>query len=184
MTQKPSAREAVLDAFERLVNDKGERAATVDAVAAEAGVSKGGLLYHFASKSELVDGLVARLTVLAAEDREQLRAAPEGIVRHFIRSSVVLGTPFDSTFIAAARLAQSGLYPAVNEALTSVETGWRVLVEHSVGDTAIARLVLLVSDGLYYNAALFALDESTPPVQELDDVIEAIEQLVALRSPQ
>ena len=34
---------------------------TLQAVADEAGVSKGGLLYHFSSKSELVRGLVERL---------------------------------------------------------------------------------------------------------------------------
>ena len=51
----------MLDSFEHLVVETGERSATFDAVAAAADVSKGGLLYHFPSREALVDGLVSRL---------------------------------------------------------------------------------------------------------------------------
>jgi AcrR family transcriptional regulator len=182
MAQRSSARQAVLDAFERVVIDRGERAATFDAVAAEAGVSKGGLLYHFASKTDLVDGLVQRLLALAEADRAEITASPEGPVRHFLRSSVVVGTPFDTAYIAMTRLAQSGLYPVANTTLASIEAGWTELVEQSVGDPAVARLVMLVSDGLYYNAALFPLDKAPTPPGELDDVIVAIEELARVRA--
>ena len=56
-----SARDRVLDAYETLLIEAGPGAATLDAVAAAAGVSKGGLLYHFASKDALAAGLLARL---------------------------------------------------------------------------------------------------------------------------
>ena len=181
MVQKTSAKESVLDAFERLVIDRGERAATLDAVAAEAGVSKGGLLYHYGAKKDLVEGLVSRMAGLAAADLEQLSTAPDGIVSRFIRSSVVVGTAFDSAYIAMTRLAQSGLYPEANASLASVEQGWRTLIEDAVGDPAVARLVLLVSDGLYYNAALFPFDKLPTPGAELDDVITAIEDLARAR---
>jgi len=182
MAQKTSAKEAVLDAFERVVIDRGERAATLEAVAVEAGVSKGGLLYHFGAKKDLVEGLVSRLTGLAAADLENLTAAPDGIVSRFIRSSVVIGTPFDTTYIAMTRLAQSGLYPEANASLAGVEQGWRALIEEAVGDPAVARLVLLVGDGLYYNAALFPFDKLPTPAAELDDVIAAIEDLARSRA--
>ena len=182
MAQKTSAKEAVLDAFERVVIDRGERAATLEAVAVEAGVSKGGLLYHFGAKKDLVEGLVSRLTGLAAADLENLTAAPDGIVSRFIRSSVVIGTPFDTTYIAMTRLAQSGLYPEANASLAGVEQGWRALIQEAVGDPAVARLVLLVGDGLYYNAALFPFDKLPTPAAELDDVIAAIEDLARSRT--
>jgi AcrR family transcriptional regulator len=183
MTQKTSARQAVLDAFERVVIERGERAATLDTVAADAGVSKGGLLYHFSSKSDLVDGLVERLSSLAADDDDALRAAPEGTVRRFIRSSVVVGTPFDSTYIAMTRLAQSGLYPAANDSLATIETAWRTAIEDAVGDPAVARLVLLVSDGLYYNAALMpATQHRVIAPADLDGVIDALEELARGRA--
>ena len=57
MSRPPHARESVLDAFEAILIDEGERAATMDATARAAGVSKGGLLYHFASKDALESGV-------------------------------------------------------------------------------------------------------------------------------
>ena len=52
--------ERLLDAAERLVADRGAAHLTLEAVAAEAGVSKGGLLYHFPSKLALLQGMVKR----------------------------------------------------------------------------------------------------------------------------
>ena len=60
MPRKPVAREKLLTAFEHLVLSEGERAATLDAVAARAGVSKGGLLYHFPHRQALVDAALVR----------------------------------------------------------------------------------------------------------------------------
>ena len=64
MSRPPRARESVLDAFEQLLVDDGERAATMDATARAEGVSKGGLLYHFASKDALEHALLERLVTL------------------------------------------------------------------------------------------------------------------------
>ncbi|HZB75928.1 MAG TPA: TetR family transcriptional regulator, partial [Solirubrobacteraceae bacterium] len=44
---RPSRREALLDAAIRVIRRDGAQKLTLDAVAAEAGVSKGGILYHF-----------------------------------------------------------------------------------------------------------------------------------------
>ena len=54
-------RDELLDAAEQVLTRGGPQALTLQAVADEAGVSKGGLLYHFSNKSELVRGLVERL---------------------------------------------------------------------------------------------------------------------------
>ena len=53
-------RGALLDAAEAVVARQGVANLTFDAVAAEAGMSKGGLLHHFRSKDRLVEALVAR----------------------------------------------------------------------------------------------------------------------------
>jgi AcrR family transcriptional regulator len=53
-------RGALLDAAEAVVARKGFANLTLDAVAAEAGMSKGGLLHHFRTKDRLVEGLVTR----------------------------------------------------------------------------------------------------------------------------
>ena len=73
-----SARSRILDAAERLIRDRGVGQLSVDAVAAEAQVSKGGFFHHFKSKDELLLAIVERLveqvnaelTTRAAKDPE------------------------------------------------------------------------------------------------------------------
>ena len=55
---KQGAREKVLQAAEELALEVGPANLSLDAVAARAGVSKGGLLYHFPSKARLLEALV------------------------------------------------------------------------------------------------------------------------------
>ncbi|MEV0624206.1 TetR/AcrR family transcriptional regulator [Nonomuraea sp. NPDC050404] len=54
-------RDELLDAAEDLLCDQGSTALTLAAVADRAGVSKGGLLYHFSSKEALIRAMVERL---------------------------------------------------------------------------------------------------------------------------
>ncbi len=56
----PNPCDKLLDAAEAVVARSGVGNLTLDAVAAEAGVSKGGLLHHFPSKDHLVRAMVER----------------------------------------------------------------------------------------------------------------------------
>ncbi|WP_113700098.1 TetR/AcrR family transcriptional regulator [Nonomuraea lactucae] len=67
-------RDELLDAAEALLCDQGSAALTLAAVADRAGVSKGGLLYHFSSKEALIKGMVERLI----DDFDQLMAEQPG----------------------------------------------------------------------------------------------------------
>src|SRR5680860_142372 len=90
-----STRDRLLDAFERLLVEGGTRAATLDAVAAAAEVSKGGLLYHFPSKDDLVTGLLDRLRTLGEADVAKMRTASEGPVDFYLKTSMDTGSDFD-----------------------------------------------------------------------------------------
>jgi AcrR family transcriptional regulator len=59
--QGTGARERIVEAACAVAERSGVGALTLDAVAAEAGVSKGGLLYHFPSKEALLSGMVDTL---------------------------------------------------------------------------------------------------------------------------
>jgi len=58
---KASHRESILEAAEDVVIEQGAVHMTLDAVAAKAGVSKGGLLYHFPSKEALLSSMIGRV---------------------------------------------------------------------------------------------------------------------------
>ncbi|MGB4779648.1 TetR/AcrR family transcriptional regulator, partial [Microbacterium sp.] len=108
MPRPPRARESVLDAFEAALITDGERGATMDAVARAAGVSKGGLLYHFASKDALERALLDRLAAIVDDDVAAMSSSPDGPVAYFLRTSVMDDDPLDRALVAVARLAQSG----------------------------------------------------------------------------
>lgn len=182
MPPPPAARDRVLDAFERLLVDRGERAATLDAVAREAGVSKGGLIYHFPSREAMVEGLLDRLRARAAQDDELMRQASEGVVSYFLRTSQGADTPFDRTLVAATRLRS---HAAARETLAGVQGQWYDSVLAAVGDRTIAQMVMLMADGLYYNASAPDALASTGTHQyqaDVDEMVRLVAELVRLRA--
>ena len=87
------------------------------------------------------------------EERPLLRAmAPEGAVAYLIRTSAISDTPFDLDYLAATRLAE-GPFPQARVALTKAHEAWLAATVEAVGDPVLARAIVLVSDGLYLEAA-------------------------------
>lgn len=146
-----NSRKNILDTYVDLLIHTGERAATLDAVATAAKVSKGGLLYHFSSKKALLEALAERTVTLAEEDFAAMAQAPEGASAYYINSSIPSNTPFDRALIAISRLAQNNNELA-QHTLARVQEGWHSLILAELGDAHIARAVLLLGDGMYYNA--------------------------------
>jgi AcrR family transcriptional regulator len=66
-TRVVSTRDRLLDAAEAVVIEHGVNAMTLEAVAARAKVSKGGLLYHFPTKDAVVQGMVSRIASIVQE---------------------------------------------------------------------------------------------------------------------
>jgi AcrR family transcriptional regulator len=146
------ARDRVLDAFETLLIENGSGSVALDAVAAAAGVSKGGLLYHFASKDALAEGLLQRLRERSAVDGEAIRAAPGGRVAYYVRTSAPGGasTGLARTYLATVRLADtSNMGIAARDALAEVDAEGYAALREEVPDPVTAMLAQLVGDGLY-----------------------------------
>jgi AcrR family transcriptional regulator len=151
-----SSRDRILDAYEDLLAVEGERYATLEAVAARANVSKGGLLYHFPSKDRLAAALCDRLVALAAEDAQRMTTAAEGPARYYVRSSHYAGTPLDRAVMAVSRLQQAGDTRA-REVIEAASRQWLGILHDALGSLDVARAVKLIGDGLYYNALHSAL---------------------------
>ncbi|SEA90707.1 TetR/AcrR family transcriptional regulator [Leifsonia sp. 21MFCrub1.1] len=169
-----SARDRVLDAFEELLAEQSERAATLDAVAARAGVSKGGLLYHFASKEALAAGVLDRFAALIDDDLAAMRAAPDGPVDYFLRTSIPTDSRFERAIVAIARLAQAA-DPRARDALASAQRRWLEVLQEAVGDPLVARTIMLIGDGMYYNTALLpAANNVLRDETDIDDLVALI----------
>lgn len=146
-----TTRGRLLDAVADVIRRGGPQAVTLEAVAAEAGVSKGGLLYHFRTKRELLDGLVERwLTEFQDEiDRH------EGFMEGYVRASD--GAAAEELGLLAALVADPDTLAAVRERYATWQD--RVVKEGGV-DATVARLA---ADGLWI-ADLLGL---APPEGEL-----------------
>lgn len=171
-----SARENVLGAYAQILAEDGERGATLEAVAARAGVSKGGLLYHFGSKEALAEGLLERLGALVDADIEEMRASSEGPSVYYVRTSVYADTPLDLALVAVTRLA-SRAHEGAGAALDAGRRRWLELIEEEVGDRARAHAILLIGDGLYYEAA-YSGQRKDAPVAQMDALLGVVRALV------
>ncbi|ABY22680.1 predicted transcriptional regulator, TetR family [Renibacterium salmoninarum ATCC 33209] len=153
MTRTSSARDRILQAFENLLLSDGERAATLESVAAAAGVSKGGLLYHFGSKEALGEGLIEKFLQLGAEDLVAIKNAPEGAASYYLRTSGQSDASFDKVLIAALRLPQGQMEDA-KAAFAELQKGWFDAIQAEINDLEVAQAIMLMGDGMYYNASL------------------------------
>jgi len=76
MSASSNTRQRILETAVRIVDTRGARHLTLDAVAADAGLSKGGVLYHFPSKRALLEGMLALLMTNFEGTFSLLREAP------------------------------------------------------------------------------------------------------------
>lgn len=108
---KERTRRAVLEAAERVVARQGTNASLAD-VAAEAGVTKGGLMHHFRSRDELVAGLVehvlARLWEEVQAHIDVTDDRPGAFTRGYVRALTGDSAYFTEMSSATGLLAQLG----------------------------------------------------------------------------
>lgn len=168
-------RERILDAFERLVIERGERAATVAGVATEAGLSKGGLLYHFGSKTALVDGLVERLATFADDERERLGSIDDPVAT-FLRESVAADGPIDRTMLALIRLGQLDEHAVARDAICALDDAYVAVMAERLGDPDLATLVVRLSDGVYLQSLL--VGESEHDRSAVDALVATLDRLL------
>lgn len=171
-----STREEILHAYAEILTQEGPRAATLEAIAARSKVSKGGLLYHFSSKQALAEGLLSRLAELGAQDLDAMREAADGPAAYYLRTSNYQNDEFDQLLLAASHLTHEIGSQAAEEALRATRQGWFDLIHDEVRDPAIARAILLMGDGLYYNAMLNGA-VSEPHENALQDLLTVLDLL-------
>jgi AcrR family transcriptional regulator len=171
----------LLDAAEAVVLRLGVTGLTLDAVAAQAGVSKGGLLYHFPSKERLIAAMVGRIASLWRNDfRAAIESVPPGPGRV---PRGCLNTCFEcdpsqwsdcirraSVVLLAALTANPELVQPMRAAHAEIDD----LVRHDGLKEGYAETVLAAVDGLWFSR-VFGLRTWTPDqVRAMRQVLEAV----------
>lgn len=152
------ARDRVLEAAERVVTDVGPARLTLDLVAQAAGVSKGGLLYHFPSKESLLIALANRYVQSMQQCIAQAKGSiAPGDVACEVKACIVgmLGTDVRSRAMGAALLAAAandlGLLEVIREHIARYTEQLR---QSAGGNFARAAIVTLAVDGLKMRESL------------------------------
>lgn len=150
-----NTRDIILDATDHIVASKGVARLTLDEVAREAGVSKGGLLYHFKSKEALTEAMIGRFIELfdtAVEQAAQHDVDPIGrntrsYVQATIGDSPLTGGDFDranGAITAALANFPERLEPVRQQSLRS-----QAHIENDNLDPVFATIIRLAIDGMW-----------------------------------
>jgi len=137
---RSDTRAKLLDAAGAVIRRDGPQALTLDAVAAQAGVSKGGLLYHFKSKRELLDGLVDRWM---DDFQRDIDAESGNFARRYVAAND--GAHAEEVGMLAALVAD----PQVLAAVRDRHETWQDRVASEGGDPVDATVARLAADGLW-----------------------------------
>src|SRR3712207_1380048 len=167
-TAATDARTRILDAAEAIVRTRGVSGLTLEAAAREAGVSKGGLLYHFASKEALLAAMLNRLADFVAEDfvlaMERLPPGPGRAPRAMLAwglevSEAEANERCDRA--AAVFLAAFHHDPALLDPIRAVVAGLRDAVAADGLPPGHGMAIMAAMDGLFM-ARIFGLYRLSP----------------------
>jgi len=143
----------LLNSAEQVAGRDGVGNLTLEAVARHAGVSKGGLLYHFPSKSALIIAVVQRLA--ERFDREQTRAvagdsqSAGAFSRAYLTIRAEPPDPQEEP-IHTALLAAAGTDAQYLDPFRERFAAWQALLEADGIDPATATIIRLATDGLCF----------------------------------
>lgn len=180
-------RDRILDAVERILVSGGADAIRLDAVAAEAEVSKGGLLHHFRSKQALIEGVLDRLVERFQAELPPAGSPPGAFTRAWLNATIPDTTIPDATIpdaeipgpdvparahpdqVAVALLAGLSGGPQVLDAFRRRYQDWQDRLTDDGIDPATACLVRLAVDGWW----LARLLDLAPPRDDLHRRVRA-----------
>ncbi|WP_031166476.1 TetR/AcrR family transcriptional regulator, partial [Streptosporangium roseum] len=165
---RPSSKVRLLDAAAEVLLTEGAESLTLEAVARRAGVSKGGLFYHFPTKQALVAAMIERLVGAFDEALADAGPRPGDFLRAYVAATVperpVAGrAPADR--ITAALLAGVLVDPGGLAPLRERYAAWQRRLADDGIDPAVATLVRLAVDG-WWAARLLGLAEPAAGLHE------------------
>jgi TetR/AcrR family transcriptional regulator, transcriptional repressor for nem operon len=156
MSKRPgSARQRILEATTTLLLDRGYGATSLDEICRTAGVTKGGLFYHFDSKETLVSAAVARFfaALVAAGEAARADTGPRAfdVLDAYVGSlpALIEGPLLTrGCLLGAMSLQTSESHPAVWSSAQHALGEWRAGIVSLIGAAAAERAVEVDSAGL------------------------------------
>ncbi|MFK7801626.1 MAG: TetR family transcriptional regulator [Anaerolineae bacterium] len=172
-------RELIFEAAIRILIAGGLSSLTLAKVASEAGLSKGGLLYHFPNKVALINAIFENQNCVFETRLEELCAeeghAPGAWLKAYARASVEQIVDPQTASLYASLFAAEEKYASAHALMRQKYVDWQVQVENCGLDPNWATLIRLTVDGLWFSE----MHQYGPPdLQRRDWMIKKIQELV------
>lgn len=179
VTQKSrETKDKLLQAAAQIVQEQGVTQLTLEAVAKQASVSKGGLLYHYPSKTALLEAMVSRLIeTFEAAMLNQLESNSTSWLEAYIKLS--FNPESSQVSESMGILAAVANDPSLLAPLRKRYQDWQVASESSGLDPALATIMRLAADGLWFTE-LF--DVSPLSAEMRSQVLATLLQLIKEKS--
>ncbi|RPK69061.1 transcriptional regulator BetI [Streptomyces sp. ADI96-02] len=153
---RPSSRNLILDAAVRVTEREGITGLTLESAAEEAGVTKGGLMYHFRTRDELLIAIHRHLTSawdeqLSAELGKPLaEASTRETIAAYTRVGARVGTKADLAF-----MIESVSHPGLAQVWNELMSRWAPLPESVDPRDVDLLLARMAVDGLWLYQATY-----------------------------
>lgn len=184
--KRGTARDAILTAAGRVIAEMGARHLTLDAVAREAGVSKGGLLYHFPSKEALLAAMIenfcGRLAEAAPVEGQAKHADSLALLRDLIAHRIIAHSQKGDMRTAHGMIAAVAERPSLLDPLTAYHRDlWTRVKDGPQPKKAI--LSWLALEGLLFleifNTSPFNADERKEIIERILGLLDEAEPVRA-----
>ena len=171
---RPSSRMTVIQSALQIAAEAGGQGITFESVAARAGITKGGILYHFSTKDALIEGIVEHVVAEWDARAQRHLARPFADASREDRVAAFVLATLDEI------VDRAELTMFVDSLLSEALSGrWMQMRERWVGDlgelTHTQHLALLAADGMWIDHAGGQLP--FPPAHR-DRVVRTLRELV------
>ena len=153
MSQKTDTKKQILKAVANIINTDGVCSLTLEAVAKSAGISKGGLLYHFPNKDALLTGMVDYLLQGFIDEMESMVKEDLCEKGKWTRAYITLTfNQLDREIdMNTAFLAAVATNPELLKPMAKYLQVLHSHIENDHIDPIISTIVRLAVDGMYFN---------------------------------
>ncbi len=173
--------ESILDAVERVISRRGVANTTLEAMAAEAGFSKGGLLHYFPNKQAILARLIDRMEKRLVKARQDRLAESQGNGEKLPKATI-------DSFIEMIKEDRYGMHniaelmsdPALRARLA--ETRSKFFEEMCRGSRRPERvaIAMMMADGFWLDnfleSSAFPLDVRTRSINRIKEYINLLEK--------
>lgn len=168
MAPKPTAKNRILNAAAQVVDRSGAAHLTIDAVAEQAQLSKGGVLYHFPSKRAMLEGMLQHVLLKTQERVANHRPEVAGGNNPTVSALIIAAREQDDQerAMSLAILAAAAEDPTLLDPAREVIADWFNAIEE---EGPFGVVLLLATEGMRFLDMLNLLPSKPEERTELQE---------------